>query len=340
MSDQSKLNVALVGPGRIATAHLHAVIAAADLATLVAVVGVPDERDRTEELARTYGAQRAVHDFGDVLTADDIDAVVLTVPNHLHAELAIALLDHGKHVLVEKPLATTVAEVDAMIAAAERSGRTLMVGQCRRFFRGAQEAKRAVERLGRPRTLVHSLGVYVEDAAVGWWRSAAQAGGLAVGLNGPHVIDTMTWLIDANPVRVYARTRRLRDQWEGEDEAVLVVEFDDGSLGTGHLSLNSVPPVNDRRVNGPDGSVLLLDDRNLWVDGQSVVSEELTPYIDGDSAFDAQFVEFAAAIAEGRLPASDAYHARTVVAIMEAVHASQLCGAPVDLPVNAPATTH
>lgn len=330
MSDNI-LNVALVGPGRIATAHLHAVAAASSHARLVAVAGVPQERSRTEELANKYGAQRAVHDFDEVLTADDIDAVVLTVPNHLHAPLATALLEHGKHVLVEKPLANTVDEVDTMIDAAERNNRVLMTAQCRRFFRGAQEAKKVVAQLGRPRSLIHTLGVYVEDAAVEWWKSASQAGGLAVGLNGPHVIDTMIWLIDATPTRVYAQTRRLRDRWEGEDEAVLLVEFDDGSLGTGYLSLNCRPAVNERIVNAPDGSVRLTDDRNLLVDGSAVVTEEVTPYIDGDSAFDAQFIEFAAAIRESRLPLSNAYEARKVVAIMQAVHASQASGTPIDL---------
>jgi UDP-N-acetyl-2-amino-2-deoxyglucuronate dehydrogenase len=331
MSDNDTLRVALVGPGRIATAHLHAIAAASDDVSLTAVAGLPHERARTEELAQAYRAQRAIHEFGDVLAADDIDAVVLTVPNHLHAELSIALLDHGKHVLVEKPLANTVAEVDAIIAAAEHNRRTVMVGQCRRFFRGAQEAKRAVAELGRPRTLVHTLGVYVEDAAVAWWKSAAQTGGLAVGLNGPHVIDTMTWLIDASPVRVYAQTRRLRDRWEGEDEAVLLVEFDDGSLGTGYLSLNCQPAVNDRRINGPHGSIRLIDDRNLWIDGNVAATEEVTPYIHGDSAFDAQFAEFVSAIREDRVPVSSAHEARTVVAIMQAVHASQATGASVDL---------
>lgn len=325
------LNVALVGPGRIAQAHLHAIAAATDRARLVAVAGLPHERSRTEELATRYGAERAVHDFGEVLTAGDIDAVVLTVPNHLHAPMAVDVLGHGKHVLVEKPLANSVAEVDAMIEAAERNSRVLMTAQCRRFFRGAQEAKHAVAQLGRPRTLIHTLGVYVEDAAVDWWKSASQAGGLAVGLNGPHVIDTMSWFIDATPTRVYAQTRRLRDRWEGEDEAVLLVEFDDGSLGTGYLSLNCRPSVNERIVNAPDGSIRLTDDRNLWIDGDQVVAEEVTPYIEGDSAFDAQFVEFASAIAEGRLPLSNAYEARRVVAIMAAVHASQHSGAPVDL---------
>lgn len=328
------LGVALVGPGRIATAHLEAIAAARDVATLVSVAGLPHERGRTDELAGNYGARRADHDPEAVLHADDIDAVVLTVPNHVHASLAVRLLEAGKHVLVEKPLATTVADTDLMIEAAERNDRVLMAAQCRRFFRGAQVAKQRITEIGGPISLVHLLGVYAEGLATDWWKSASDVGGLALGLNGPHIVDTMLWLVGTAPTRVYARTRRLRDHWEGEDEAVLVVDFADGSLGTGYLSLNARQPFNDCRINGPDGTVLLRDDRNLWICGNAVVEEQVTPYIQGDSSFEQQFREFADAVANKRVPQASAREVRPVAAVLEAARRSHQIGAPVELDTN------
>jgi UDP-N-acetyl-2-amino-2-deoxyglucuronate dehydrogenase len=325
------LRVALVGPGRIATAHLDAISAAPDVARLVAVAGLPHEKDRTEELAERFGAERAEHDARAIAEAADVHAVVLTVPNHVHAPLATELLAAGKHVLVEKPLATSVADVDAMIAAAERHDRVLMAAQCRRFFRAAQTAKQRIGDLGGPLSVVHHLGVFAESAATDWWRSAADTGGLALGLNGPHVVDTMLWLVGASPTRVYARTRRLREHWEGEDEAVLVVDFADGSLGTGCLSLNARQPVNERWITGPDGSMRLTDDRTLQLDGNTLVDEAVTPYIDGDSAFRAQFREFATAVLEGRVPQASAREVRPVTGVLEAALTSQRTGAPVEL---------
>ncbi|WP_033290693.1 Gfo/Idh/MocA family protein [Amycolatopsis jejuensis] len=330
MSNQP-LRVALVGPGRIAIAHLEAIAAARDVAVLVAVAGLPTEKDRTEELAERYGAERAVHDTQAIVEATDIDAVVLTVPNHVHASLAMALLESGKHVLVEKPLATTVADTDLMIAASEKAGRVLMAAQCRRFFHGAQLAKQRIGELGGPVSLIHLLGVYAEHAATAWWKSASDVGGLALGLNGPHVFDTMLWLIGAAPVRVYARTRRLRDQWEGEDEAVVIVDFADGSLGTGYLSLNARQPVNDRWITGPRGTMRLTDDRTLLVDGELVAHEAVTPYIDGDVSFDRQFREFADAIVQQRQPQASAREVRPVAAVLEAALRSHRTGLPVDL---------
>jgi UDP-N-acetyl-2-amino-2-deoxyglucuronate dehydrogenase len=324
------LRVALVGPGRIATAHLEA-ISAAPVACLTAVAGLPHETGRTEELAARYGAKRAEHSVEAILEATDIDAVVLTVPNHIHASLSVALMESGKHVLVEKPLATTVADTDLMIAASEKYDRVLMAAQCRRFFDGAQIAKQRIGELGRPISLVHLLGVYAEHAATQWWKSASDVGGLALGLNGPHVVDTMLWLVGATPTRVYARTRRLRDEWEGEDEAVLVVDFADGSLGTGYLSLNTRQPVNDRWITGPKGTMRLTDDRNLWLDGVALVQQEVTPYINGDVSFERQFHEFAEAVLHNRVPQASAREVRPVAAVLEAALQSQHTGLPVDL---------
>ncbi|ABG99257.1 probable NADH-dependent oxidoreductase (plasmid) [Rhodococcus jostii RHA1] len=331
MPENDKLRVALIGPGRIAAAHLPAIVSASDVATLVAVAGLPHEKERTEDLAGRYAAERAVHDAEAVILADDIDAVVLTVPNHVHAPLTKALVENGKHVLIEKPLATSLADADTMIDAAAANGRVLMVAHCRRFFEGAQTAKKRVADLGRPLTLTHTLGVFAEHVATQWWKSASDTGGLALGLNGPHVLDTMLWLISSRPTRVYAQTRRLRDLWEGEDEAMLMVEFEDGSLASGYISLNTRVPVNDRLINGPQGSMRLTDDRNLWVNNIPAVQEEVVPYINGDSSFDNQFREFVDAIATGRTPQSSAEEARTVVALMEAAHTSQATGQPVDL---------
>jgi predicted dehydrogenase len=325
------LRMALVGPGRIATAHLDAITAAPDLARLVAVAGLPHEQERTTELASRFGAERTEHDVRAVAGADDVDAVVLTVPNHVHAQLAIELLAAGKHVLVEKPLATTVVDVDRMIAAADRHDRVLMAAQCRRFFRGAGLAKARIADLGGPLSVVHHLGVFAGGASADWWRSAADTGGLALGLNGPHVVDTMLWLIGAAPTRVYARTRRLRAHWEGEDEAVLVIDFADGSLGTGYLSLNSRQPINDRWITGPEGVLRVTDDRTVHLNGTCLIEEPVTPYIEGDHAFRAQFREFAEAVLDKRVPLASAREVRPVAAVLEAALRSQVTGLPVEL---------
>ncbi len=327
-----RLRTAVVGPGRIARAHLVAIRNNKDLAEVAVVVGLPEEADRTRELAAEFGAGRASNDLDQVLADPDIDAVVLTLPNHLHEPVARKALQGGKHVLVEKPLSNTVEEADAMISEAARSKRVLMVGQCRRFFPGAREAKKRVGDLGRPIDIVHILGVNVDAAKTGWWQSAAKTGGLVLGLNGPHVIDTILWFTGQRPVRVYAQTSRFKgDQWEGEDEATVVLSFADGSMATGHLSFNMRPDTNERWIVGPKGTMRLVHDRTLWLGDQKIVEGQMTPYIEGDEGFDNQFREFASAIHEGRVPLASGQEVRAVVEVLAAALESATRNQPVNL---------
>jgi predicted dehydrogenase len=320
--NDARVRVALIGPGRISIAHLEASRAGRDVADLAAIVGVPGEEERVRELSDKYGAEQAVIGAETVFRDPAIDAVILTVPNHLHASLAIAALKHGKHVLIEKPLATSLADGDAMIAAAAEAGRILMVAQCRRYFKGAQVARERIAELGRPLNITHILGVYTLEPRAPWWKSAADTGGLVFGLNGPHLVDTALWLIGARPTRVYAQTQRFRDGWEGEDEAAFIVSFEDGSTLTGRLSESTRPPTNESWIIGPNGTMKLVEDRNLWLNGEQIVCEPLRPYIDGDPAFEAQFREFIAAIREGRQPQASAEEVRGVTQVIEAARLS------------------
>ncbi len=331
-SSEHKLGVALIGPGRISVAHLAAVRAGHDLANLVAVAGLPEEEARTRELAERFGARKALTTVEAVFTDPDVEAVILTVPNHQHCPLAIRALESGKHVLVEKPLARTVVEVDAMIAAAKRAERVLMVGQCRRFFRGARLAKERIGELGRPLNITNILGVYTLQPRTAWWKSAADVGGLALGLNGPHAVDPIVWLIGARPVRVYAQTQRFRSGWEGEDEASLVITFEDGSMATAVLSESMRPPVNERWIVGPNGMMHLVDDRNLWLNGEQVAAAEVASYLEGDAGFEGQFREFATAIREKRKPLASAEEGRPVIQVLEGARMSAAQNRPIDLP--------
>ncbi len=124
------LRIAVVGCGAVAQLQYLPALAASRAARAVALV----DRDlpRAHALAERWGVPHAVADVAEL--ADGVDAAIVALPNHLHAPVAIALLRRGVQVLVEKPMATTVAECDAMIAAAAESGATLAVGLQFRFF--------------------------------------------------------------------------------------------------------------------------------------------------------------------------------------------------------------
>ena len=135
----SAIRTLLVGGGRMGTAHLQGIARLPELAVVTAAVE-PHEAHR-DRLRREHGIERLYDDLDSALEAEPVEAVFICTPNHLHAEYALACLRSGKHVFVEKPLALTVADADALVAAAEAGGRLLMSGQTLRFAPRLRQVK-------------------------------------------------------------------------------------------------------------------------------------------------------------------------------------------------------
>ena len=325
-----KLRVGVVGLGRISPAHIRAVKACGDLAELTALVS--RRRSVAQEAIREHSVPILYESLEEALAAHTLDAVVLCSPNHLHPPQAIAAANAGCHVLVEKPMANTVAEADAMITAASAHQVVLMVAQCRRFTMAALKAKELLAQLGPALSIVHSLSVRFSGALTEWWPSAEKTGGLALGLNGAHVVDTILWFMEKRPTRVQATAARHNDQWEGEDEAALLLDFEGGGIGIGHLSFNACHGINERFIVAARATMRMTDETRLTVNGRIVVDELYGPYLQGGPNFDAQMREFLTAIRDRRIPLTSASSIRTCVEVLEATRRAITLGRPVDLP--------
>ncbi len=325
---KGKARLAVVGLGRISQAHLTSIAALGDDAELVAVVS--RREDAARGVAERYGAKKYYLDFDAALADQEIDGVVICTPNRMHAQDSIRAANSGKHVLVEKIMANTVAEADAMIEAAERNGVTLMVAQCRRFFDAVVTAKERMPEIGRPINIIHYLGVLFADAPTSWWKDG-DMGNLVLDMNGPHVIDTILWLMGERPTRVYAQSYHNNSLWSGSDEVTIVMTFESGVIATGHISFNTKPEVNERYIVGSRGSMRICNDRELWVNGELQIREEMGNYLQGGSNFIRQMREFVRAIAEGHEPIASGREVREVVRVVEAARASALYHQPVNL---------
>ncbi|HZL38628.1 MAG TPA: Gfo/Idh/MocA family oxidoreductase [Tepidisphaeraceae bacterium] len=124
----SSLRIGLIGLGGIAAAHLPQLCRRNDA---VEVVGAADVSPMAGACAEKFGITRLVPDYRQIL--DDVDAVLICTPTHLHCEMAVDALNRGKAVFCEKPLARTLAQADAIIAAQQTTGAALQVGFVRRF---------------------------------------------------------------------------------------------------------------------------------------------------------------------------------------------------------------
>lgn len=230
MTHEAPAAVAVLGSGDIAREHVRAFGRAG--ARLSWAYGT--DAQRAADLAAGSAGMRPTTSLTDVLRDVDTTGVVVCGRSQTHRDRTIAALDAGKHVLVEKPPAASLAEFDRMIAAAESAGRRLFVGQTVRFQPAvtAMAARAESGAIGTPRVL--HLSWYVGHVWPGAWRSwqldPASSGGHILH-NGMHPIDLAVWLLRGTPVRVFARGWCTHaPQMPTPDSFQLTVEFDNGAL--------------------------------------------------------------------------------------------------------------
>ncbi|MGG4345392.1 Gfo/Idh/MocA family protein [Paenibacillus lautus] len=201
------INVGVIGTGSISAMHLQSYQKHAN-ANLLAVCDLNEER--AQRAAEQYGATKVYTDYNELLADPDIDAVSICTWNNTHAEISIAALNAGKHVLVEKPLCRTVEEALQVQEAVKSSGKLLQVGFVRRYDPNAQMLREfadkgefgeiyfakasSVRRLGNPG---------------GWFSDIERSGGGPLIDIGVHVIDLCWYMMGRpKPVSVSANTYR------------------------------------------------------------------------------------------------------------------------------------
>jgi UDP-N-acetylglucosamine 3-dehydrogenase len=237
--------VAILGAGFMGAAHAANYAALGERVQLKTVYGRSPER--AARVAESVGAAASL-DLAEVLGDPKIDAVDICLPTPLHREVAEQAFAAGKHVFLEKPIALTAEDADAIIAAAERSGKMLMVGLVLRFWPEYVELRRLVERgeLGRP-TAVFAQRLSPPADWAEWLGDREQSGGTAVDLM-IHDFDQMNDLL-GTPRSVYAS-----EPEPGHVHAI--VEYDGASgIAEGSMAMpRSYPFSSDIRVLGERGA--------------------------------------------------------------------------------------
>jgi predicted dehydrogenase len=338
-----KLRTAIIGCGKVA--HLHAqALTTLPESDFVAVFDT--DSARAQAFAAQYGVEAQ-----DDLTG--VDAVVICTPHPLHKAPAISAMNKGMHVLVEKPLAATVADCDAMIDTAERNGVQLGVVSQRRFFEPVQAMKAAIDaaKIGHPILGTVSMfswrdeAYYQSDPWRGKWDT--EGGGVLIN-QAPHHLDILQWLM--GPVEeVTGRWANLNHPYvEVEDTALAMIRFAGGGLGSITVSLSQNPGIYTKiHIHGSNGySVGAQTDtgatfiagstqvveppfNDLWtIPSESVPTAPNRPAAYYHALQDQDFLQ---AILDGCAPLSDGKEGRKVVALIAAIYDSGRSGVSISL---------
>jgi predicted dehydrogenase len=193
------LGVGIIGASRVAPEHARAV--AADARTHLVAIADPDTA-RAERVAEQHGRE-VLADYRELLKRPDVSVVMLGLPNDLHAPIGLEALRAGKHVFVEKPMANTLAECDALLEAARRAGVEVFVGHSQRFYATTVAARELVRsgELGAP---VMARDVWTKafgiESRPPWFVDRGR-GGMWL-MNGAHMIDRCCWVLGSGVAAV------------------------------------------------------------------------------------------------------------------------------------------
>jgi predicted dehydrogenase len=223
----TRLGVGIVGTGSFATSVLLPALAKLNGARLDAAVSRRGLSAR--HVANRYGAQVAAS-LDELLSRPSIEAVIIATRHDLHATQATVALAAGRDVFLEKPAATSEADLAKLLEAARASGRRLMVGFNRRFAPFACELKAAFE--GRRAGLVMTARINAGFVPPGSWIVDPREGGGRIVGEMCHFIDLFSYFTDALPVRVSAHGLGGQGAYSGEDNLVVGLEFGDGSVAS------------------------------------------------------------------------------------------------------------
>ena len=358
-----KIKTAVIGCGKVGHFHARAFQACPE-SELVACLG--RDMKKTEEFAAIYGI-RAFTDLETMVRETGVQAVSICTPHPNHADIAVRCCELGLHIAIEKPLAASLEDCDAIIEAAKKNN---VVGTTicqRRFYKPAQRVKKAIDdgKLGKPILgTVNMLGwrdmnYYHSDPWRGTWKG--EGGGVLIN-QAPHQIDLLLWYM-GEVEELYGMWDTLNHpELEVEDTAACVIRFKNGAIGNIVVSNSQNPALfGNVRVHGSNGASVGVqtDGGAMFIAGVSGIAEppvndlwtvegeadQLEAYKAADREFftsvnstdyfhTEQLSDFLKAIQNGTSPLITLEAGRQTVELITGIYRSMRDGKPIRFPLK------
>ena len=260
--------------GLMSFAHMHmgSYASAVNQIPEAEMVGIADhDIDRVNKMAETFGS-RAFASYEELLK-QDIDAVIIASENIHHRELTVMAAEAGKHVLCEKPIATTIADAQAMIDVCRKNSVQLMTAFPCRFSPAMVRVKELVD-AGTIGEILAVKGTNQGRMPGGWFIEKDKSGGGAVIDHTVHVADLMRWMLKSEAAEVYAEISNAMHHDDYDDVGQLTITFDNGvftSMNTSWSRPKSFPTWGDvtMEITGTNGVIsmdMFAQDMHLYSD--------------------------------------------------------------------------
>lgn len=351
------MRYALIGCGRISTNHIKAAVN-----NKLEIVGVCDIiPEKMEELLEKHELKNdnSIHrytDYKELIAAEKPELISIATESGNHAEIALYCIEAGINVIIEKPMAMSIADANKIIELAEEKHVKVSACHQNRFNVAVQELRKAIES-GRFGKISHgsihvrwnrNKGYYDQAPWRGTW---AQDGGALMN-QCIHGIDLLRWMMGDEVEEVYGATRQqFHDYLEAEDVGMAVVKFKNGAIGTIEGTTNVYPKNLEETlyVFGENGTVKIggtsTNNIDVWdfadeteADSKNKGLEEATSNVYGNG-HTSLFADVMAAIENDRKPYVDAVAGRNALEMILAIYKSQKTGQPVKLPLENFAST-
>lgn len=336
----STLRFCLIGAGRAGLVHAVNITQRIKGAKLAAICDASPEA-----LARTgeqLGVERRYTDYREAVSQPDIDAVVIVTPTFLHAEIACAAAARGKHIFLEKPMAITVAECEAINAAVAKAGVKLQLGFMRRFDGSFLRAKEVLDSGEMGRVVIIKSTGRGPGLPSPWMYDIVKSNGILAEVNS-HDFDTIHWLVGDDIRRVYAEAGNFKcpdakaEYPRFYDNAVVNLRFNGGTIGV----VNGTCPAH----YGYDARVEVLCEKGLLRIGHVEETGFTQVTVDGNvkessvkswrtlfkDAYLAEMEHFIACVRTDTPPRVSGMDGLKVVRAVIASNQSLLTGMPVEL---------
>jgi phthalate 4,5-cis-dihydrodiol dehydrogenase len=225
-----ELGILIIGAGRVSNAHAQAV---ADTPGTKIIGAVDIDRGRVDAFAAKHNCL-GFTDRDEALKRDDVDLVMIGLPNDLHAPVTIEAASAGKHIFLEKPMANTFEECDRMIAAVKKANIKLLVAHSQRYFASSIKTKELIQggNFGNP---VFATDTWYKPFGIAqrlpWFLDRAQGGGMWL-MNGAHMIDRTCYVLDTDVVAVKATIATRFHDIKTDDADMALLQLRNGNYAT------------------------------------------------------------------------------------------------------------